>query len=64
MLYLKAVAPIVPVSLNSGFVWPRNSFIKKSGKVTIKFMPAIPQNLDLDSFMKKLEFDIESKAKA
>jgi 1-acyl-sn-glycerol-3-phosphate acyltransferase len=34
-------APIVPVAHNAGRVWPRNSFIKRPGTVTVRIGPAI-----------------------
>ena len=34
-------APVVPVAHNAGRVWPRNSFLKFPGKVTVRIGPAI-----------------------
>ena len=34
-------APVVPVAHNAGRVWPRNSFLKHPGKVTVRIGPAI-----------------------
>ncbi|QDQ26639.1 1-acyl-sn-glycerol-3-phosphate acyltransferase [Chitinimonas arctica] len=34
-------APVVPVAVNSGEFWPRNSFLKYPGVTTISFGPAI-----------------------
>lgn len=36
-----AGAPIVPVAHNAGRVWPRNSFLKYPGKVTVRIGPPI-----------------------
>jgi len=36
-----AGAPIVPVAHNAGRVWPRNSFAKYPGKVTVRIGPPI-----------------------
>ena len=36
-----AGAPIVPVAHNAGRVWPRNSFLKFPGKVTVRIGPRI-----------------------
>jgi 1-acyl-sn-glycerol-3-phosphate acyltransferase len=33
--------PIIPVALNSGECWPRNSFCKYPGKITVVFGPEI-----------------------
>jgi len=34
-------APVVPVAHNAGRVWPRNSFLKHPGKVTVRIGPVI-----------------------
>jgi 1-acyl-sn-glycerol-3-phosphate acyltransferase len=34
-------APVVPVAHNAGRVWPRNSFLKYPGKVTVRIGPPI-----------------------
>ena len=36
-----AGAPVVPVAHNAGRVWPRNSFLKHAGTVTVKIGPPI-----------------------
>jgi 1-acyl-sn-glycerol-3-phosphate acyltransferase len=38
--------PIVPVSLNSGLVWQRNSFFKKPGIIDVRICPPLDANLD------------------
>jgi 1-acyl-sn-glycerol-3-phosphate acyltransferase len=37
--------PVVPVALDSGRVWPRRSFIKRSGPVTLRISETIPPGL-------------------
>ena len=34
-------APVVPVAHNAGLLWPRNSFLKHPGKVTVRIGPPI-----------------------
>lgn len=46
--------PVVPVFLDSGKFWPRKSFLKKSGTVTVDFLEEIKPGLDKDEFMTKL----------
>ena len=41
LLAEKSGYPVVPVSHNSGYFWPRNSLIKKPGKIEIVIGPAI-----------------------
>jgi 1-acyl-sn-glycerol-3-phosphate acyltransferase len=38
--------PIVPVSLNSGLVWPRNSFFKKPGIIDVRICPPLDARLE------------------
>ena len=49
---------VVPVALNSGHVWGRNSWRKYPGVIDVDFLPAIP-GLDRKSFMAALESVIE-----
>lgn len=41
LLAEKTGYPIVPVAHNSGYLWPRNSFIKHPGKITMRIGTAI-----------------------
>ncbi len=40
-LAAQAGAPVVPVAHNAGRVWPRNSFLKYPGRVTVRIGPPI-----------------------
>jgi 1-acyl-sn-glycerol-3-phosphate acyltransferase len=44
-LYRALGLPVVPVSLDSGKVWPRKSFVKRPGVVTMRFGTPIPPGL-------------------
>lgn len=59
-LYSHLKVPVVPIAVNSGLFWPKNSFIKRPGKITIEILPLIPAGLSKDDFMKRLERDIET----
>jgi 1-acyl-sn-glycerol-3-phosphate acyltransferase len=61
LLYAEKVAPVVPVRLNTGLVWTRNSFVKRPGRVSIEFMSPMPQDLKSGRFMQELEAVIEGK---
>jgi len=58
-VYANAKIPVVPMALNSGLLWPKNSFTKKPGTITVEFLPAIPPGLDKREFMRTLEEKIE-----
>ncbi len=63
-LYSQLKVPVVPVALNSGLFWGRQSFLKRSGTITVQYLPAIPPGLDRKSFMRELESRIETAANA
>ena len=45
----------LPVKLNTGSVWPKNSFLKYPGTITFEFKDAIEPGLDGASFTAQLE---------
>lgn len=55
MFYRKANCPVVPVIHDSGKFWPRHSFTKKPGKISVKFLDPILPGLQQDEFMSRLE---------
>ncbi len=40
-LAVRAGVPVVPIAHNAGYVWPRNSFVKRPGLVTVSIGPVI-----------------------
>jgi 1-acyl-sn-glycerol-3-phosphate acyltransferase len=58
-LYGDLGVPVVPVALNSGLFWGRRAFNKKSGIITIEFLPAIPPGLPRREFMRELQSRME-----
>jgi 1-acyl-sn-glycerol-3-phosphate acyltransferase len=58
-LYLNLNIPIVPLALNSGLLWPKNSFFKKPGTITVEFLPPIPAGLSRGEMMQKLRDALE-----
>lgn len=59
-LYQALKLPVTPVALNSGIVWGRRSFSKRSGTIIVEILPEIPAGLARAEFMRRLEADIES----
>ena len=55
ILYKHLNAKVVPVKLNSGKFWGRNSFLKYPGKITVNFLKPIDPGLNPGEFRKKLE---------
>ncbi len=62
-LYAQLGVPVVPVALNSGLFWGKKVLLKKTGTITIQYLPAIPPGLDRKTFMRELEVRIESASK-
>ena len=60
-IYKETSADILPVALNSGCCWPKHTFIKKPGKIVIKFLNLIPSKLDRLEMLKKIESVIEEE---
>ncbi len=56
--------PVVPLALNSGLFWPRDSWVKRPGKVIFEFLPPIGHGEFPDTFLKVLEERLESASKA
>jgi 1-acyl-sn-glycerol-3-phosphate acyltransferase len=61
-LAVQTGAPAVPIALNSGYVWPRNSFLKHPGKITVSIGPPIhPAGMKADAVNKAAEHWIEGE---
>ena len=61
-LAVETNTPIVPIAMNSGECWPKNSFIKKPGLVTVSIgKPIAPQGLNATELMQRVENWIESE---
>jgi len=50
--------PCIPVALNSGKVWPKNSFNKYPGKIVISFLDPIEPGIQKEDFLQKLQKNI------
>ena len=60
-LYEATGLPVVPVALNSGHVWGRNSWLKRPGRIDGEFLAPIEPGLSRRDFMARLETDIETR---
>ena len=58
-LYASTGLPIIPVVLNSGLFWPKKLFRQRSGRITMRVLPAIPSGLDPREAMRQLETMLE-----
>lgn len=56
-------APVVPVALNSGHLWPRGSFLKYPGKITVSIgQPIDPAGLKAGELNRRVEDWIEHES--
>jgi len=60
-LYEATGLPVVPIALNSGHVWGRNSWLKRPGRIEVEFLPPIGPGLSRRDFMAALESAIETR---
>ena len=60
-IYKESNSEVLPVAINSGLYWPKHTFIKKPGKIIIKFLKLIPSQLEKSEFLKKIESVIEEE---
>ncbi len=62
-IYDKLNLPCIPVALNSGKVWPKNSFIKNPGDIHISFLNPIMPGKNTNEFLNDLETQIYTEIK-
>ncbi len=60
-LYEGLNVPVVPVALNSGLFWGRNSLLLRPGTARARFLPAIPPGLPAEDFRARLTEAIETE---
>ncbi len=60
-IYDSLKLPCIPVALNSGKIWPKNSFLKYPGDIHISFLDPIEPGLEKTIFLKILEEKIYSE---
>jgi 1-acyl-sn-glycerol-3-phosphate acyltransferase len=63
-LYEALDVPVVPVALNSGLFWGRNSLILRPGTATLRFLPPVAPGLPPERFHALLQSTIESETAA
>lgn len=63
-LYARGKLPVIPVATDSGRFWPRRSFLKHPGTITIAVLPPIPPGLARPAFEAALSGAIEAATDA
>ena len=59
-MYADLDVPVTPVATNVGLRWPGRAWIKRPGAAVVEFLPPIKPGHDRDTFMQKLERQIET----
>ena len=60
-IYNSLKLPCIPVALNSGKIWPKNSFIKYPGDIHVSFLEPIYPGLEKNTFLNILQEKIYSE---
>lgn len=61
-LAVETATPIVPIAMNAGEYWPKKSFIKRPGTITVSIgKPISPEGLTAPELMQRVENWIESE---
>ena len=53
--------PVVPVASSLGVFWSQEDWTKRPGRAVLEFLDPIPQGLDKDEFMARLEAAVEDR---
>ena len=62
VLYRETGQDCVPAATNVGVFWPRTGIYRKPGLAVVEFLDPIRPGLDNDSFMARLENEIETRS--
>ena len=62
-IYENLNLPCIPVALNSGKVWPKNSFMKHPGDIHISFLEPVMPGKNKEDFVKEIENKIYTEIK-
>ena len=62
-IYKAINLPCIPVALNTGKVWPKNSFMKYPGDIYISFLEPIMSGAESEEFTKNIENKIYTEIK-
>ena len=63
LLYTKLGIPVLPVVVNSGRFWGIGASSKRSGTITVSYLPTIPAGMPAEKFVQKAEVQMEEERK-
>jgi 1-acyl-sn-glycerol-3-phosphate acyltransferase len=59
-IYATLGAPCLPVALNSGLFWPRRSFLRRPGTITVEILDPIAPGMPRDLFFETVKSRMEA----
>lgn len=63
-LAVQTGAPVVPIALNSGYLWPRGGFLKRPGTISVSIGPAIdPAGMKAEELNRRVRAWIEEEVR-
>ena len=62
-IYKNLETEILPVAVNSGYYWPKHTFVKRPGKIIISILPKIKSNIEREELVNSIEKNIETETK-
>lgn len=64
LLYEQTGQPCVPAATNVGLFWPRKGILRKPGLAVVEFLPTIDPGLGRETFLIRLETEVEAASNA
>ena len=61
-LYAHLKVPVVPMALNSGYLWGKTRVRKDPGEIVFRFLPALPPGLSREDMLAELRRRIDAAA--
>ena len=62
-IYNEVKSEILPVAVNSGYCWPKHTFIKRPGHIIIQILKTIPAGLKRSDVLNRVQLVIEEETK-
>jgi 1-acyl-sn-glycerol-3-phosphate acyltransferase len=59
-MYDALKVPVLPVAINSGVFWSRSGRLRRTGVITVEFLPPIPPGLSRSAMLTQLQDSIET----
>lgn len=59
-MYSALNVPVLPVAINSGIFWSRNGKLRRTGTITVEFLPPLPAGLHRNEMITQLQNMIET----